>query len=675
MIIQGTLNSNNDFVAPRKPVAFDDINGILVEGTIDSSNNFVYATRASASVTEGNLTVFGNLTANGEFVRPTKATARLKINDLWFEGTVDQANNFSQPLNPIVYQDTVVNGLTVNIMGSLNSSNTFVPFQKSTVFQIINSEQEIPLTIPNTPAYSGHSSISATTSAATVSPNVNTALAGSFSENDIMFAVAYCQGGAGTPITCSGSWAEVSNFDIGTSRMAVFWKRRAATESNPSIGSVARIETNLLCVHIVAFSGCITTGTPFENVITSGNGTGQAIGPNVLVSRSGCLAVNLFTRHGNTAYAVSSAWSEHTDFGTSGGGGCRFANDSNPMPFPGTAPGCISSTVNNPWGCVGLALIGSEEALVIPDKTFRRALWVWDAHTLLGNIDEENILLNECLNTGITDLYLYTPVAAWPSKTADYTAFINRANALDIRCWGLDGDTAWFTPNDGPPDLYTSIINAFDNLPGLYGFQIDMEPFSLTAFHAGTASSALSTTPGSGVWQDTAALDREMLMRDWITIHQQCRNLCNSYQRQLGSALPDSLNDYFGEPITCTFNGETKNVFEHLATRIDNIALMTYNTNPQNVILRARYEMNESYEASGNPQVGYSIETHTGVGSGISYGDTAGKQTKAAALADMAIIKGQFEGNPSFVYENIHDWTNGWKSLSPASVDTSDPLA
>lgn len=306
-----------------------------------------------------------------------------------------------------------------------------------------------------------------------------------------------------------------------------------------------------------------------------------------------------------------------------------------------------------------------------------RAMWVWDSlTTVLGDTSEENILFNAAQISGIDKLYLYSPEVAFTTRAADFRSFIARANSLGIECWGLDGYRGWFSDTDGPAELYDTIdamlaynaASASDER--LVGFQIDQEPpdyDTFTTFHNGIASSALSTTPGSGDWQSTEALDREFLMRDWVAQHEECRSRLNAVGYLLSTALPTWFDDYFGEPVTCTYDAVTKNVFLHLSDHTDEIVIMNYNTTPSNQISRIVYEV-----ANSTVPIATGVETVAGVGSGISYGDTSGKQTKGAVLADLATVRAAYLSNPLFNGDAIHSWA-GWKALPPASTDDSTP--
>lgn len=416
--------------------------------------------------------------------------------------------------------------------------------------------------------------------------------------------------------------------------------------------------------------------TPFEGLVNASPTSGALNGAAVATLGIKRLALQLWARGANFASAPDGKWTERLDQGT--GGPCRFMVASAPVEYVRTMPACSRGAGGQIYGMIGLALIGEGTDQGPQTSTLLRGLWVWDSlSTVLGSNNEENILLNEAVASGITELYLYSPLASFGTHAAGFRSFIARAGQLGIRCWGMDGYRGWFSDGDGPQELYDTVnaMIAFNAASAanerFVGFHIDQEPADLdtfTTFHNGVASSALSAVAASGVWQDTQMLDREHLMRDWVEIHAGCRWRLAEAGCQLGTALPTWFDDYFGEPVTCTYGGVTQNVFLHLGANADDIVIMNYSTSPLNQISRIGYEL-----PAAPTWLATAIETHAGAGNNISYADTAGKQTKAAALADLAIVRARYAHYPRFIGDAIHDWA-GWKALDPASSDTSDPL-
>ncbi|MBZ9600742.1 hypothetical protein [Phyllobacterium chamaecytisi] len=534
------------------------------------------------------------------------------------------------------------------------------------------------------PTYLGAGAVGATTSVTTITP----ALAAGMAANDIIVLQAVCLG-SNTAFDLPTGYTLISDFNVGSHRVAWWWKRHTGTESAVAVVNTGRTSTNLLAAQSSARRGCITTGTPYEALNTALQAAASVVS-GVAVTSSGWrrLAEQNIQRLGaNTASTPSLPWLENLDQGTSGGGGCRFYIATSTLDFAETVPATDIAGANVIYGAIGLAWKGvAPEITVSPAKTQRRGLWVWDYSTVIATTNEKNILLNECVNSSITDLYCFTTAALVTANAAAMRSFNAQANALGIRVWGLDGDRGHFSDGDGFGFMFANIdaviaFNAASTTAQKFcGFQIDNEPPDTgiyTTFHNGIASSVLSAVSG-GVWQATQALDREFLMRDWVSMHSQCKQRCATAGLLFGSALPTWVDDYFGEPITCTYDhGDgagaiAQNVFLHIARYTDVIASMSYVTTASNLIDRVRYETGKSNQMVPPTQIGMSIESAVGVGSGTSYGDTAGKQTKAAALADLTTAVAMYSGDPAVNWTNLHDWA-GWKALSPASVNTATP--
>lgn len=531
----------------------------------------------------------------------------------------------------------------------------------------------LPAPISTQPAFRAFGTVGAATTGTTVAAPLPT-----YAENDVLTVELFCRGST-TAFTMPAGWNEISQLTVGGNQFALFWKRAAASESAPTVTNAGRTSTNLLSAQMQSYSGCKLTGTPFEGLVNNSSASGVLTGAAVVTTGIKRLALQLWIRGANSASAPDGEWLENVDQGTGGGGACRFMADSAVVAFAGTVPACSRGASAQLYAMWGLALIGQGADYAPVSNTLRRGLWVWDSlTTVLGSTTQENILLNECINSEITDLYLYSDLPSFGTYAAQFRSFIERAGQLGIRCWGMDGARAWFSDGDGPADLYATVdamiaYNAASTKAQRFvGFSIDMEPADLdtfTTFHNDIASSALSAVPASGVWKNTQVLDREYLMRDWVEIHAGCRSRLIAADLLLGTALPTWPDDYFGEPVVCTYDGVMQNVFLHLSANADDVVIMNYTTNPLNQISRISYELPNSL-----CRLATAVETHAGVGSGISYADTVGKQSKVAALADMTMTRARYAHYPRFVGDAIHDW-EGWKALSPTSNDTSDPLS
>src|SRR6185437_377319 len=156
-------------------------------------------------------------------------------------------------------------------------------------------------------------------------------------------------------------------------------------------------------------------------------------------------------------------------------------------------------------------------------------------------------MLATAQRANVTDLYIYLDADAYDSEGASLRTFISAAADMNIFVWGLDGARTYFSDASGPAPLYADIksLIAFNASAQpneqFVGFMADNEPndaAGYTTFHDDIADSELSTAAGSGVWQNTQALDREMLMRDWLTIHKTAASMLHGANLRFGATMP-----------------------------------------------------------------------------------------------------------------------------------------
>ncbi|MEO7164649.1 MAG: hypothetical protein ABI041_17135, partial [Bdellovibrionia bacterium] len=293
---------------------------------------------------------------------------------------------------------------------------------------------------------------------------------------------------------------------------------------------------------------------------------------------------------------------------------------------------------------------------------------------LLNNVAEQNLLISTAKAANVTDLFEYLVPRDYVSSEAAIRSFNAKLKGAGIRAWGLDGAREYFSDAGGPAALYAGAdaLIAFNSRAAanerFVGFQTDMEPQDgqgsfPPSFHNGLPDSGLSTTGGGAVYP-TQAQDREMLMRDWIKIQSTVSQKLHAAGLRMGSAMPSWTSDYYGEEIKVTYNGTRQGVMKFMMGIIDDYIVMSYNTNPNNaanrVLAQATYA--DTIPLNSRPRVYGSLETNAGVGSGISYGDTAGKKSKTAVLTDMKTFESILKSHPSFCGLAIHDW-DGWLYL------------
>jgi hypothetical protein len=196
-------------------------------------------------------------------------------------------------------------------------------------------------------------------------------------------------------------------------------------------------------------------------------------------------------------------------------------------------------------------------------------------------------------------------------------------------------------------------------------YMLDMEPqdgqgVGAPLFHNSIPESQL--VPSSRA-------DRDRLMFDWLTIHATVKTKLAGLR--LASSVPSWTDDYYGEPVLATVEGQTADVTHFLMAIIDDYCIMSYNTNPLNAANRVVTKLQYADTLRQNqPRVSAAVETHLGAGQTVSYADTPPKNNKAAVISDIDIIFTTLAHHPSFAGVNIHDWV-GWDTLPLGSIPAS----
>ena len=304
-----------------------------------------------------------------------------------------------------------------------------------------------------------------------------------------------------------------------------------------------------------------------------------------------------------------------------------------------------------------------------------RGMWVWGTQDVLEDRDEQDLLIATAKSTGVTDLFLYFSRCDYTAMEYEIQNFISMLSANGIHAWGLEGSRAFFSDHDSPDEMYANVdaLIAYNSKVApnqrFIGFQSDMEPHDeqkagrISTFHNDLCDSELNTR-GGGVWYSTEAMDREMLMRDWLQIHENLAGKLHAAGLRMGAAMPKWTDDYYGEEILVTYKGLRQGVMKHMMWIVDDYAIMSYNTDPKKVINAVIGEVTyaNSLPAYLRPRIYAGIETDLEVGEQVSYADTSGKNSKAAVFADIAIMEQILNPNISFCGVNIHSW-DGWRRL------------
>lgn len=305
-----------------------------------------------------------------------------------------------------------------------------------------------------------------------------------------------------------------------------------------------------------------------------------------------------------------------------------------------------------------------------------RGIWVWNTTTILSSASQICDLIAGTQRIGISDIYLYMAPSFYSQYKVALQNLISNATSAGMRVWGLDGDRTYLDDSTGPSNFYAGI----ENLIGyncsvrdderFFGFQADIEPQdhgTHTSFHNEVADSALSNEPGSGRWQETQAQDREMLMRSWITIHQTARGMLHAQGLRFGAAMPFWTESYCDEEVRVSFPGSTdkrQGVMKYMMPLLDEYVVMSYNTSPSNAASRVASQAAyaSTLPAASRPRVYGSMEVSVGVGANISYGDTAGKNSKTVVMQDMEIMNEMLRQHSAFKGIAFHHWAS-WQVM------------
>ena len=293
-----------------------------------------------------------------------------------------------------------------------------------------------------------------------------------------------------------------------------------------------------------------------------------------------------------------------------------------------------------------------------------RGMWAWNTSDILGDKSAASSFVQAAKAAGVTDVYLYLKAGDY---TAEQGALANLNQQLahaGIASWGLEGWRGYFSDSYGPKQLYA----AADALVGFNarvaadarfaGFHSDMEPQDgqgegRSLFHNGLADSQLTTAQ---------AADRATLMKDWLTIQSTLNSKMDAAHLLFGASMPSWTDDYYGEEVQVTWSGVRQGVMKHMMNLVDDYVVMSYNTNPANAANRVVGEVTWADQLASHPRVFAAVETHAGVGVGVSYGDDPAKNSKFAVLADMDAIADDLSQHSSFAGVSIHDWV-GWHGL------------
>ena len=279
-----------------------------------------------------------------------------------------------------------------------------------------------------------------------------------------------------------------------------------------------------------------------------------------------------------------------------------------------------------------------------------------------------NRFLSTIASLNATNVFLYIPATNYLKLKSELTSFIQKLTNLNIKAWGMDGDRSYLSDSVGPNGIYISVNNMIQynaqvpKVSQFYGFETDIEPADQTSFltfHNDIADSKLDTKSG-GIWYKSQKADRQMLMSNWLKIHETLKTKLSKSNLKLGASLPWWLDNYNGEPIQTTYKTVYADMVTHFSIILDEMHYMTYNTWPENVINR----MTPKLQKLSNLEVKMcsGMETVLGAGPYVSYADTTGKKSQSALFLDLQIIENALGAYSNYKGTCIHDY-DSWNAL------------
>ena len=317
------------------------------------------------------------------------------------------------------------------------------------------------------------------------------------------------------------------------------------------------------------------------------------------------------------------------------------------------------------WLGLFTAIFAIAEVLVQPAKAQApvRALWVWNTSGLLNRDGEREQFLRSVERDGFTDVFLYLRARDYVTHEHPLKLLLAGLQASGVRAFGMEGWRGYFSDVDGPAGLYAAAdaMIAFNRRcdARFAGFHSDLEPHDgqgegRIRFHNGIAQSRLTKAQ---------LADRDGLMSEWLSIHAALRSRMQAASLIYSAALPSWLDDYEGEAVTVPTDSVRKGVMQQLMELVQDYVIMSYNTDPANVMRRIEGELAYADTlGAAAPRILFALETHRGPGLRVSYGDTPGKASRSAVRADYEVISRAAARHRTFAGGAIHDW-EGWRDL------------
>ena len=300
---------------------------------------------------------------------------------------------------------------------------------------------------------------------------------------------------------------------------------------------------------------------------------------------------------------------------------------------------------------------------------------------LVPNSVAQNNILNACKQLQTTDVYMYLITKDIVNNTTNLQNFIGELSSMGINLWALNGDRSMFLdPNcDGYSEL-TSEIQAIATYNSncavnqkIHGLLVDLEPhdqtynsgsanaMSYVGFHNGLATNQLSTVAGSGIYQNTQLLDRNVLMEQWVQMTAVLKTYAVKAGIKMGMCMVNWTENYFGQSIQNYYNGQYQNTFYHFCYILDLIVIMSYKSSLNNLINSVSSQLSYTDKLSNPPLICSSYDLVAGDGSTTSIADVStscNTKTYAASFATN-IVSNLSAAHTSYSGNVMYD-VEGW---------------
>jgi hypothetical protein len=299
---------------------------------------------------------------------------------------------------------------------------------------------------------------------------------------------------------------------------------------------------------------------------------------------------------------------------------------------------------------------------------YANSFWDWQApNTYLNSSDtitqsNADAIVNAANSVGVKRVFFWMKSRDLTSYGSRFRAFVAELNAHGISAGAISGYCSDLSYNYGPSAGDGSVNNV---IHAIIAYNAAIAPNQKFVAVASDIEIQDGAAPGdchdyftNGI--KTSSLTpaqrskRNLAVSSYISLQNSITSLLHAAGMQSVAATSSWFPNYYGEEI---YNG-TVPAAKSILQSVDEIAVMSYNTNPTSVVSVMVPWL--TYAATLSPKSVYSgLEATAGVGSGISYADTAGKQTQTAAITDMTTVNsnlGQYSSYKGYFVHTNSSW-------------------